>query len=398
MKKKILFMLINMNVGGTEKALLNMLTEIPREKYEITVLMLEKYGGFLDCIPDDVYVEYVQGYDKIRDLVNKPPRFMALNYLNKGKILRACTIILLHLISKVIHNRSILFQHLSKDLKLIDQRYDVAVAYAGPMEFITYFVLHKIKAKIKVQWIHFDVTKIGFNRRFARKKFNMFDKIFVVSNEAKNKLVNLLPDLYGKTEAFSNVISPELVVKMANEGVGFADDFDGVRILTVGRLGQEKGQAITIPVLAKLRAHGYNARWYCVGDGNARREYEHLIKDYGVENDYILLGANPNPYPFMEQCDIYVQPSRHEGYCITLSEARCFNNPIITTDFTGAAEQISNNKTGLIVSFDELQIYTAVKRLLDDELLTNKIKKNLQKEIVDTTKELHKLYELVDSI
>ena len=52
----------------------------------------------------------------------------------------------------------------------------------------------------------------------------------------------------------------------------------------------------------------------------------------------------------MKQCDIYVQPSRHEGYCITLAEARCFNNPIVSTNFTGANEQILHEHNGLIVN------------------------------------------------
>ena len=39
-------MIINMNVGGTEKALLNMIAEMPKDQYDVTILMLEKYGGF----------------------------------------------------------------------------------------------------------------------------------------------------------------------------------------------------------------------------------------------------------------------------------------------------------------------------------------------------------------
>ena len=62
MKTKIVFMLINMNVGGTEKALLNMISEMPKDQYDITILMLEEYGGFLNAIPEYVHVEYLKGY------------------------------------------------------------------------------------------------------------------------------------------------------------------------------------------------------------------------------------------------------------------------------------------------------------------------------------------------
>ena len=60
--KKILFMCINMNIGGTEKALLTMLYEIDDSKYDITLLMLEEYGGFLNEIPSFVKVKYVDEY------------------------------------------------------------------------------------------------------------------------------------------------------------------------------------------------------------------------------------------------------------------------------------------------------------------------------------------------
>ena len=169
MKKKIIFMMINMNVGGTEKALLNMIAEIPKEEYDITILMLEEYGGFLNFIPSGVRVEYVEGYKDIKDVLNEPPHIVSLEFLKKGKIVKAFNIIFLHVISKTLKDRSIFFKYVLKDHHVINNGYDIAVAYAGPMDFISYFVMHKIKAKKKIQWIHVDITKIGFNQHFSSK-------------------------------------------------------------------------------------------------------------------------------------------------------------------------------------------------------------------------------------
>ncbi|MEH7336934.1 glycosyltransferase, partial [Neobacillus drentensis] len=383
MKKKIIFMIINMNVGGTEKALLNMIDEIPKDKYDITLLMLENYGEFLKYVPSEVQIEYLKGYDSIKNLLNEPPLRIALNFMKKGNIRNAIKIAYFYLISKLTKNRGIYFHHVLRFSPVLDNVYDLAVAYAGPMDFISFFVLNKIKANKKVQWIHFDITKIGFDQHFVSKVYNKFDKIFVVSKEGKNKLIKALPMLKGKAETFHNMMSKELIVNKANKGIGFNDDFNGFRILTVGRLSKEKGQDLTIKVLAKLKENGYNVRWYCIGEGNARQEYEQLIKKYKVENDYILLGANSNPYPFMKQCDIYVQSSRHEGFCITLSEAKCFNNPIISTNFTGASEQIFHGRTGILVNFDEREMFYGIKQLLEDNKIREKISENLQNEVVD---------------
>ncbi|MCV9884800.1 glycosyltransferase [Metabacillus halosaccharovorans] len=396
MKKKIVFMIINMNVGGTEKALLNMIAEIPKEKFEITILMLEKYGGFLSSIPAEIKVEYINDYQNLKDILNNPPHKSALHLLKVGKFKKAFNILITHLISKICKDRSIFFNYILKDYPEINNEYDIAVAYAGPMDFISYFVVNKIKAKKKIQWIHFDVTKIGFDKHFAAKVYNKFDKVFVVSNEGKHILDKLVPNIKNKTMNFLNIISPKLVVKMSDEGVGFEDDYEGVRILTVGRLSKEKGQDLAISVLAMLRKEGYKVRWYSIGEGGDRKEYEKLINKYKVQDDFILMGSNPNPYPFMKQCDIYVQPSRHEGYCITLSEARCFNNPIVSTNFTGATEQIIHDKTGLIVNFEQQQMCAAIKLLLENRLLRDKLKKNLDNEFVDTRLELNKFIQTLN--
>lgn len=395
MKRKILFMLINMNIGGTEKALLNMISEIPREEYDITLLMLEEYGGFLNSIPSHVQIKYLNDYKDIRNILNMPPLVTAYDLSRTGKLIKAFNIMLLHLLSKMTKERSIFYKYVLKDYKKFKTEFDVAVAYAGPMDFISYFIINKIKAKKKIQWIHFDITKIGFNKNFAAKIYSKFDKVFVVSDEGKNKLINFLPKLKEKTETFFNLISPSSIVKMAHDGKGFEDDFNGVRILTVGRLTKEKGQDLTIPVLDKLKKAGYDVRWYCIGEGGARTEYENSVKEYGVKDNFIFLGAKSNPYPFMKQCDLYVQPSRHEGYCITLAEAKCFNKAIISTDFTGASEQIIHNHTGLIVNFDEQEMYKGIKQLLDDEKFKRKIEENLQQRVINTTTEIEKLLKIV---
>lgn len=395
--KKILFMCINMNIGGTEKALLTMLNEIDSSKYDITLLMLEEYGEFLNEIPSFVKVKYVNEYKAIKPFINDPPMLLAKKLIKDKKYLTGVMTSLSYIISKISNNMSYYYRYILRNINSLEENYDLAVAYAGPMDFITYFVLNKIKAKRKVQWIHFDITKIGFNKKFAEKNYKKFDRIFVVSEEGREKLINLLPALNNKVEAFFNIISCNLIENMSKNGNGFNDSFNGVRILTVGRLSKEKGQDLTINVLARLKNEGYNIKWYCIGDGHKRDNYKQKIKNLNIENDYILLGSKLNPYPFMKECDIYVQPSRHEGYCITLGEARCFDNPIVTTNFTGANEQIKNEETGLVCEISENGIYKSLKRLLDDKDLYNNIKINLSKEIVDSTNEIDKLDKVLSS-
>ena len=393
--KKILFMCINMNIGGTEKALLTMLNEMDRRKYDITLFMLEEHGGFLNQIPDGIKVMYLKEYKTLKKFINNPPQLVAKELIKNRKVISGLSILFIYIISKLIKNISIYYKYILRNVDIVNDEYDIAIAYAGPMDFISYFVTNKIKSKKRIQWIHFDITKIGFNINFAKRIYDKFDKVFVVSNEGKDKLINFLPSLKDKTEVFFNIISCKMIEKMSYEGEGFSDDFDGTRILTVGRLSKEKGQDLIIPVLKKLKENGYKVRWYCIGDGPARKEYEKLVDKLNIKDDFIFLGSKLNPYTYMKECNIYVQPSKHEGYCITLGEARCFNNPIVTTNFTGANEQIDDEKIGLICDISEWEIYKSIKRLLDDRELYEKLKENLDNVIVNSSKEIDKLYKII---
>lgn len=376
-------MVINLNIGGTEKALLNMIADLSRERFDITVLMLEKRGGFLSQIPVWVHVDEMKNYKNMKHLFTSPPLRVVWNKLRTGKILQALHIAALHLLTKVTKDRGIYYNYLFKNIPKLTTKYDIAIAYAGPMDLISYFIAHKVRAKKKVQWIHFDITKIGINTRFMTKLYKHFDKVFTVSTEGREKFIQTIPSLADKTEAYYNHISKKLILAQAEEGQGFQDNFKGLRILTVGRLTMEKGQDIAMIVQDKLVKSGFPVRWYCLGNGSDKGKYEQMIEELNLEDHFILLGEDSNPYHYMKHCDIYVQPSRHEGFCITLSEAKILNKPIVTTNFTGAHEQIKNNETGFVVSIHPEEMYEAIVRLINNPNLRNQFHLNLAYEMVE---------------
>ena len=392
MKKKILFMVSSMNIGGVEKSLLSLLSVIPNDKYNITVLILEKKGGFLEYIPEHVKLEEAEWFKDIKPIIMESPQNTIKRYLRTGKIFKIPSFIYSYYKSKNTGDRYIYYKNVLKSIPNNDEYYDAAIAYAGPTEIIDAYITHKVNANKKIGWVHFDISQHNINKKLYEKLYEKFDKVFAVSNEANKKLNEIIPSTRVKSEVLLNIISKDLINEMAEEEVEFDNEFDGIKIVTVGRLSKEKGQYLAIKALSKLKEDNYKVRWYCVGDGSSRSEYEKLIQEYKLENDFILLGLKANPYPYIKNADIYVQTSRHEGYCLTLAEARCLCKPIISTNFIGAYEQINNNINGIIIEQNEIELCNSLKYIINNDEVKGSFTRVLINEEINTTKEVNKLY------
>ena len=395
MKKKILFMVSSMNIGGVEKSLLSLLAVIPEEKYEITILTLDKKGGFLEYIPNNVKLIEAEWFKYIKPLIMDSPQNIIKRYIKNYEFLKIPSFIYSYFKSKKTNDRYIYYKHVLKSIPECKEKYDVAIAYAGPTEIIDAYISHKVKAEKKIAWVHFDISKHKINKKLYNNLYERFDKIFAVSNECKKKLDEIIPAVRNKSEVLFNIVSEDLINEMSESYVDFDDNYKGIKIITVGRLSKEKGQDLAIKALAKLKKDRYDVKWYCIGDGNSRQEFERLIKEYNLEGDFLLLGATSNPYPYIKSADIYVQTSRHEGYCLTLAEAKALNKPIVTTNFIGAYEQIKNNENGFIVSCNENDLADAIRNLIDEKKFCSKFSKKLREEKIDTTNEVNKLLDYI---
>ena len=395
MKKKILFMVSSMNIGGVEKSLLSLLAVIPKEKYEITILTLDKKGGFLEYIPNNVKLIEAEWFKYIKPIIMDSPQNIIKRYIKNYEFLKILSFIYSYFKTKKTNDRYIYYKHVLKSIPECKEKYDVAIAYAGPTEIIDAYISHKVKAEKKIAWVHFDISKHKINKKLYNNLYERFNKIFAVSNECKKKLDEIIPAVRNKSEVLFNIVSEDLINEMSEFYVDFDDNYKGIKIITVGRLSKEKGQDLAIKALSKLKKDRYDVKWYCIGDGNSRREFERLIKEYNLEGDFLLLGATSNPYPYIKSADIYVQTSRHEGYCLTLAEAKALNKPIITTNFIGAYEQIKDNENGIIVDCNENDLADAIKKLIDEKEICSRFSNKLREEKIDTTNEINKLLDYI---
>src|SRR5690625_2324149 len=113
--KRLVFMVSSMNVGGVEKSLLSLLSVMPRKKYDITLLVLEKKGGFLASVPNWIRIKEVSWYKQIKPIIMQPPQTTIRNYYQNGFYLRALQFLIIYFISKTFNNRYLFYKHVFKD-------------------------------------------------------------------------------------------------------------------------------------------------------------------------------------------------------------------------------------------------------------------------------------------
>lgn len=157
--KKIIFVIESMNIGGTEKALLSMISEIPKDKYDITILLLENNGGFLEFIPNYIKVQHLKEYSDIEVDMRKSAKDLLKTEIENKKYFDGLKTLFYYGLSRVSKDYNIYFNNkIMKMVNMLDEEYDVAISYQGPpSHFSAYLVANKIRTKKRVQWVHSDV-------------------------------------------------------------------------------------------------------------------------------------------------------------------------------------------------------------------------------------------------
>jgi glycosyltransferase involved in cell wall biosynthesis len=219
----------------------------------------------------------------------------------------------------------------------------------------------------------------------------------MVSKEVQEKFLEVYPDLRERTSIFYNIIDHEMILQKAIEDDGFLDAYDGTRLLTVGRLHYQKGYDIAIQAMQILKKRGVRARWYVLGDGALRDKLQEQIREADLEEDFILMGAVSNPYPYYEQCDIYVHATRYEGKSIAIQEAMILGCPVIASNCVGNRETVDDGVNGILCDLSPQGIADAIEDLIMDKALRMKYSVQASSIRSVTDREIYHLLKMIDA-
>jgi len=400
-KKKLLIIGITMNSAGTEKSFLSFANCLDYDRYDVDLLLAKKEGAFLPLVPKEINIIEMPQYGDMFLLSAKNAASTILKTLAKKNPLVLFEVLPYFL--KIILRPSTRSQtatrmwcHFLQKFPVYEKEYDAAVAYWGDRTM--FYMIDKVKAKKKIAWLHFDYGHPKRDDELYLSYFMKCDKVVTVSKLVDEALVKQLPQLEGRTVMMENIQDPRRIWDLALRGETFPDPkYEGLRLLTVGRISEQKGFDFIPPVLKKLRDDGCELRWYIIGDGDeaAKNALIEASLAYGVADMLILLGTTINPYSYVRDCDIYVMTSRYEGKPITVEEAKILFKPIMVTNYLSASEQLDGGRLGEICEIGVDGIYEGLKRLIDSPHRRDELTEILAKEDFSNAYEMEKFEKMM---
>lgn len=392
--KNILVASYDMEIGGVERSLVSLLNTFNYEKYNLDLLLYSHTGELLKLIPENTTLlleneKYSTIRKSIGNIIKIREYGLGLQRLKAkfvGKIGKFRSL-------DETYQLQMMWEYCNKKFPKVEMPYDIAISYLWPHNFVA----EKVNAKLKIAWIHTDYSNIKPDRIKDLKIWEKYNYIVGVSKECVNTFLKIYPTLKNRCITIENITSTEFIKKQSLEKYDRVFDKNFFNVLSVARFSHAKGIDQGIEALKILEERGYeDIKWYVIGYGGDENYLKELIKKYSLENRFILLGKKENPYPYMKDCDIYVQPSRYEGKAVTVVEAQILEKSVLITNYPTAKSQVIEGIDGEICELSSDGIANGIERFYKKRELIEKYSKNCKDKNFENREELEKLYELFE--
>ena len=392
--KKIAIVNAEATIGGVESALISMLMSIDYSNYEITLYTNIRNNPLKMDIPKSLNEKI-----KIVDSCKFGVRNLAKLFLRTGKYIRFLDLCFIYLTSKTKKRDTERMSFFARKLFVSEEIYDCAIAYKMG-HLTTCFTLYQLQAKTKVYWVHGLLTDAPNCDPIYKEWVKQYDHLFAVSDDVVTQTIQEIPEIEGKISTFLNIMDADQIREkstLLHDEVQTEMKSEGrLKLLTIGRFREEKNIR-SIPYLCnKLREKLVSFCWYLIGYGTDEELIRDEIRKYALEDCCIILGKKENPYPYIAACDVYIQPSLHEGRSIAVVEAQILGKPVIITNYATAKSQLHDGVDGLIVPMEPGACAEAIANILKDKELLLKIAEGTKQFDYCNKDEIKKLYALIE--
>lgn len=336
-KKKILFIIPEYSIGGTNTSLDNLLLCIDKSKYDISIYCLYEDGS-------SYFKKIFRSY-----IVRKS---LLYYFLHDNHITRKFYGLCMRLNTKM--SWEWLYR---RETKILQDKYkfDTIVAYqeGTATMFASYF-----DSDNKVAWYHSPYMRtIKKHGPHPEKVFDSFNSIVCVSKEFVRLFQKELPLVKDKVYCVYNTLNEKLINSLASNKIN--DPLFGISSFTIVSLGRfvPQKQFEKIPYITNCvnnKGEGNSFKWYIIASGDAcKQETIDAIRKYGLQEQVIILDAKENPYPYIANSDLVVCTSHSESFSYVINEGKILHIPVVSNNFPVAYE-VLEKEYGWVTSIENM--------------------------------------------
>lgn len=394
-KKNVIIRSGSLRMGGLERVLIEVLQNIDKKKYNLT-LVIDDDCGQGNIFEKDIPKEIPYYFLKPQKLIEKT------NYYKSRR-----KNILYKLMYNIYMNIETYIK--SKNIKKLIKKLgkiDVFIDYdAGATKYI-----ENIEADKKVVWIHNSIPNLKKSeskiKRFG-KRLEKYNKIVAICDEMKEELTDIYPNLKEKIIRIYNPFNFSRVLNLKDD-LSELNEKDRNLLkedycIAISRLDTvQKDYKTLLKAFQILKLKGIDKKLYIVGDGPSKEGIENMIKEYDIIEEVKLLGRFKNPYIWLNNADFFIHSSKYEGFGLVLIEAAILDKLVISSNCpVGPTEILENGKSGILFNVGASEeLAEKIEKVLNDKNLRNRYILSMKKRREDFKKEnILKEYEkLIDEI
>jgi len=353
--KRVLFVLPGLRHGGAEVVVFNLLKNLDRNFFLPSIAWF--HGD--KCYP------FTELKDTRFFFINKEKGFDLKGTYRFFKFIRAekIDIVNAHLFMPLFY--SFLASRLNKDIKLIYTEHSVweAQQHFGIWKLITKYILQKTNAVVGVSP---EIT-------------DYFLKNYKIDSQQCHTIFNGVD--IDKFKPGDKIILRQHLGLNANDVV----------VGMIGNFKRVKNHALLLNAFFKVASEYPMLRLVLVGQGfphdpnNTEEECKNLIRESGLQDRVKFLGYRESVHNILPCFDIFCLPSLREGFSVAILEAMACGLPVLGTDVYGIRIVVDHEQNGILVKSDDLPGFThALRRLVSEPILRNKLGNRARKDVADT--------------
>ena len=369
---KILIANNNMKVGGVQKSLCNLLWELERQgEHDVTLLLFSPVGDYMEMLPPGI--RCITAKSLFRYLAVSQGETKGLDRLKRGFLAAVCR----------IFGRSAAVRIMLWSQKTLPEEYDCAISFLHNGRNKSFFggvqdfVLHRVKAKRKITFLHDDYVKCGANHQVNNRIMAKFDTIAACSDGCRGVFESVVPELAGKSITVRNCNNISEIRALAEEDTVTYDE-SRLNVLCAARFSPRKGIDRAIEAAEEMLRNHIPITLHILGSGTMEQTLKDMVHQKGLEEHVIFYGEQANPYRYMKNADLFLLTSFHEAAPMVIDEAYILGVPTLTTRTNSSDEMVTARSCGWVCENDQQDLNRMLLQVLSDPRGLRELKKTLR--------------------